>query len=238
MILRFHRWLVVALFSLSGIAQADGFGINATRLIYPEGTKSISVSLRNTSSEVNYLVKSAVSQDQREFIAANFSVTPPLFRLEAESTNQVRITYLGDASLPQDRESVFYFQAMAIPGSKSPGGEINGVQNNAMVLFGIGSTIKLFYRPKGLSGTSEQAQRNLQFLYTAQGLKVTNPSAYFVSLNNVSSNGKSLPLNEPAALMIPPSGSYTWQAARSGGEVRWKTINDYGGVDSHVFSHP
>ena len=44
------------------MASANGFGINATRLIYPANAESISVSLRNTMQTLPYLVQSRVSR--------------------------------------------------------------------------------------------------------------------------------------------------------------------------------
>lgn len=150
---------------------------------------------------------------------------PPLVRLEPNSTHDLRILFSG-ANLPADRESVFYFRASAIPGSKKD------ESGNSLVRFGVGKSIKLFYRPKGLPGTALDAQKNLQFSRVGQGLKVTNTSPYHVSLAHLSVEGKNLPLDKADAKMIAPFASYTWPLPAAKGTVKWKTIDDHGGKNA------
>lgn len=210
---------------------AAGFGIDATRIIYPEDASSVNVTVRNTLTAGPYLVQSSVSSKQDEKASAPFNVTPPLFRLEPQSTNQLRIAFTG-TQLPGDRESVFYLHASAIPSS-----EINdklqskgGVQ--AQLKFGVGSIIKLFYRPADLSGSSDDAQKGLRFSYNAGELKVTNPSPYFVSFSSLTFGGQKLPLDSSAARMLVPFGSHTWSVKSKpvkGRRIEWQTINDLGG---------
>lgn len=222
------------LLSLSAIntARADGFGINATRLIYPQGEHSISVTLRNTQVDKPWLVQALVSLAQDKPAKAPFMVTPPLFRLEAQSTNQVRIAFLNQP-LPTDRESVFYFHTTAIPASEKTGELVATPEVKGTVQFGVGNIIKLFYRPKGLPGSSKAAQKNLHFERREHGLEISNPSAFFVSLDTVTVNGERLPLSTPAQRMLAPFSSHVWAVQKPYGEVRWTTINDHGGFDAH-----
>ncbi|WP_431225958.1 fimbrial biogenesis chaperone (plasmid) [Serratia sp. L9] len=213
---------------------AAGFGINATRLIYPEGASSIPVTVRNTLSHGPYLVQTTVSGKQDTQTTAPFAVTPPLFRLEPKSVNQLRIAFTG-APLPADRESVFYFHATAIPTSTptDPAQKSNDIQ--AQLRFGVGSIIKLFYRPASLSGSSASAQKGLQFSRAPGGLKVNNPYPYFVSLATLTVNGHKLPLDTPASLMLAPFGSHTWLVKTplaTDSKVQWQTLNDSGGTDA------
>jgi fimbrial chaperone protein len=214
--------------------KAEGFGINATRLIYPQGAKSIAVTLRNTMPAVPYLVQANISLSVDGNEKTPFWLTPPIFRLEPNSTNQLRIA-LNNPHLPLDRESVFYLNTRAIPASqKGPAGAATPNVSGAIQL-GVGTIIKMFYRPGGLPGTAAEAQSGLKFSASARGLKVSNPSPYFVSLAGLTFNGKVLPLQTPEALMIAPFGSHTYPASQAKGKVAWKTINDQGGIDG--FEH-
>ncbi|CAI1949438.1 Chaperone protein focC precursor [Serratia fonticola] len=228
---------LLPLLSCSLGVLADGFGINATRLIYPQGANSIAVSVRNTQATLPYLVQTSVSSTPQSRVATPFTATPPLFRLEPQSISQIRIAG-DDASLPKDRESVFYFHATAIPASQTPTTpqQTSGVQGAAQ--FGVGNIIKLFYRPAGLPSTSAAAQKNLQFSRTKSGLQVSNPSPYFVSLASLNVAGQQLKLETPAALMIAPYGSHTYATSAKHGSVEWQTINDQGGVDAFKHSLP
>lgn len=229
--------VMVALLPYSQAVLAAGFGINATRLIFPQDAGNISVSVRNTQPALSYLVQTALSKTQNGRETTPFTVTPPLFRLEPNSVNQIRITGDG-AALPKDRESVFYFHATAIPASKTPVANqpTTGVQGAAQ--FGVGSIIKLFYRPAGLASTSTAAQKSLQFAKVNNGLQVNNPSPYFVNLAGLTFAGQPIKLETPEALMIAPFGAHTYPTSVKRGAIEWLTINDQGGVDAFKHSLP
>lgn len=232
--------MMLTLLSTPLAGRTAGFGINATRLIYPEGAGSISVTVRNTLTHEPYLVQASISIKQDMQATAPFTLTPPLFRLEPQSTNQLRIAFTGQ-SLPADRESVFYLHATAIPASErlDPSSRINDVQ--AHLRFGVGSIIKLFYRPASLNGSSSAAQGGLKFSRVAGGLMLNNPSPFFISLAEVTADGKRLPLNTPDSLMVPPYGSHIWRVKASLAahtRVQWQTINDSGGIDAFSATLP
>ncbi|APC14123.1 MULTISPECIES: molecular chaperone [Providencia] len=218
-------------------AENGGFGINATRLIYPQSADSINAGLRNTHSTQPYLVQVRISTARDGSTSAPFSVRPPLFRLEPKSVNQVRIL-LQNNTLPVDRESVFYFHASAIPASvQSTSGEQKG-GIHATAQFGVGNTIKLFYRPTNLPSTSKEAQKNLRFSRTNGGIKVINSSPYHVSFASLSVGNIKIKLNTPEELMIAPFGSHVYSVPRASGEVHWKTINDEGGINAYSYTLP
>lgn len=229
--------VTVALLSYSQGPLAAGFGINTTRLIFPENAANISVSVRNTQPELSYLVQTSLSKSQEGHENTPFMVTPPLFRLEPNSVNQLRITGSG-AGLPNDRESVFYFHATAIPASKAPKAtqQSSGVQGGAQ--FGVGNIIKLFYRPSGLPSSPTRAQKTLQFAKVNNALKVSNPSPYFVSLAGLAFAGQTIKLDTPEALMIAPFGTHIYPTPIKRGVIEWMTINDQGGVDAYKQSLP
>ncbi|CAM4293714.1 fimbrial biogenesis chaperone [Serratia silvae] len=223
--------VIMALLCSSQAVLADGFGINATRLIYPQGAGSIAVTVRNTQPALPYLVQATVSQTPNSREATPFTVTPPIFRLEAKSINQIRIAG-DDTSLAKDRESVFYFQAMAVPAAAAPSANQQSANVQATAQFGVGNIIKLFYRPAGLPSNSGSAQKNLQFARVVNGLQVSNPSPYFVSLASLTFAGQALKLDTPDALMIAPFSSHTYPTKVKSGAIDWQTINDQGGVDA------
>ncbi|MFC0228350.1 fimbrial biogenesis chaperone [Serratia aquatilis] len=234
---RFLRLLsaVLPLMVMPMAGQASGFGIDATRLIYPQGAGSISVTLRNTLTTTPYLVQTAISRTPAGTEPVPFIATPPLFRLEPASINQVRITYRQSAPLPRDRESVFYFRASAIPASHAPDTDQSAGRVKGAAQFGVGNIIKLFYRPSTLAGSALMAQKGLQFSRVGEGVRVNNPSPYFISFASLSVGGKKLPLNTPEALMIAPFGTHTFVAKELHGKVKWETIGDEGGI--RAFSH-
>lgn len=232
--------LMLALLVMPLVGKSAGFGINATRLIYPEGAGSITVTVRNTLTHEPYLVQTSISTKQDKQTTAPFTITPPLFRLEPQSTNQLRIAFTGQP-LPVDRESVFYLHATAIQASErlEPAKQHNDVQ--AHLRFGVGNIIKLFYRPASLDGASSAAQSGLKFSRVAGGLMLNNPSPFFISLAGITADGEKLRLDTPDSLMIPPYGSHIWRVKASLAahtRVQWQTINDSGGTDAFSTTLP
>ncbi|CFR12106.1 fimbrial biogenesis chaperone [Yersinia kristensenii] len=227
--------LFISMIFVSSVAQADGFGINVTRLIYPQGAGNISAVLRNTTAALPYLVQVSVSGAKESYTAAPFLVTPPLFRLEPNSVNQVRISG-QNINLPKDRESVFYFHASAIPAGSPSETIVQPTASDVTAQFGIGNIIKLFYRPKDLPSSPAIAQQNLQFSRSKMGLKVNNPSPYFISFASLNVGGKRLKLDRPDELMIAPFSSHIYPTMAAHGAVQWQTINDQGGRDE--FNQP
>lgn len=213
------------------VVQAGGFGISATRLIYPQGASSVSLTLRNTQPDSPYLVHTTVSPFIHGKGAAPFLVSPPLFRLEPHSSNQIRISANG-ATLPGDRESVFYINARAIPSSVAGIGENQEQKVGGEVKLGVANVIKLFYRPSGLVPSVANAHKDLQITPVKEGLQVKNSSPYFINFAGITFAGEALSLARLDASMIAPFSHHIFPTKVKQGEVRWRVINDLGGIDA------
>ncbi|WP_234262403.1 fimbria/pilus periplasmic chaperone [Klebsiella aerogenes] len=201
-------------------AQAKGgVALGATRLIYPEGQKEISVALTNTSPEASYLVQSWITTatDQK---TQDYILTPPLFVSKPKSENTLRVMYAGPA-LPTDRESVFYLHSRSIPSiDKSKLTKSNVLQ------IAIESVIKVFWRPKGLPLKPDAAPALLTCHQGGNAVTIKNPSPYYLSLVSLYTGTRKLPNT-----MIPPKGETTLQIpGGKGGAVTFKNINDYGAM--------
>lgn len=94
------------------------------------------------------------------------------------------------------------------------------------------TVVKLFYRPGGLALPQQQAMGMLQFSSTGQGLRVTNPTPYYITLADLKVAGVRVPLSAVAGnTMIAPFGAQLYARAPHQGRVEWKAINDYGGTE-------
>lgn len=204
-------------------AQANGgVALGATRLIYPEGQKEISVALTNTSKDGSFLVQSWIttSEDKK---TQDYILTPPLFVSKPKSENTLRVMYAGPA-LPTDRESVFYLHSRSIPSiDKSKLDKSNVLQ------IAIESVIKVFWRPKGLTTTSQAAETSLKCSHSGQSVTLENPTPYYVSLVSLYSGTSKLPNT-----MVPPKSTKTVPFSGSGGTVTYKAINDYGATSGQI----
>ncbi len=86
----------------------------------------------------------AACKINRKKDAAPFIVLPPIVRIEPGKGQSWRLVFNG-SRLPQDRESLFWFNLLDIPPEPK-----NGKTDNYLQL-AIRSRIKLFYRPAGVA---------------------------------------------------------------------------------------
>ena len=90
--------------------------LDRTRAVYVSDAKSISLNIANENKELPFLAQSWLENEQHQKITSPLVVLPPLQRVEPSERSVVRITKTPEADrLPQDRESVFYFNLREIP---------------------------------------------------------------------------------------------------------------------------
>lgn len=218
MMKRLSYMMLTALVVSSAPAFA-GVVMGGTRIVYPQNSKEVAFSVSNKESATPYLIQSWVEGDvQTKNHATPFIVTPPLFRLDPDQTNTLRIQYTG-APLPADRESVFWLDIKAI--APKPKESSNELQIN------VKSKFKIFYRPDNLKGDAATAWEKVTFSHTEKGLKATNPTPYYVSFYRLSVAGHKI--EQPG--MIGPGETREWPVAASG-SVTWSAINDFGAITS------
>ncbi|MCZ9636568.1 fimbrial biogenesis chaperone [Pseudomonas putida] len=232
----FFRWRQVALaislsFALPG-AQA-ALTVNATRIVYDSDKRSTSVVVANPS-EHPYAVQTWVNTEADDTTTAvPLLVTPTLFRLDAQKQQLVQISALGN-TLPQDRESLFFFNVQEIPQSTA-------TDKNTLSI-ALRTRLKVFYRPSGLKGTPSNHIKDLRWsLHEENGklhLRVHNPSPYHYTFGRLEViNGTQTEQIQSSAMALPmQTQSYSLSKIRtpSAPSVRFTTINDYGGSTDEV----
>jgi len=202
--------------------------VGSSRIIFHGENSSQSVDINNNSKFQTYLINVGISDTvEAKSASSAFIPTPALFRIEPDSVNTVRILKRNQI-LPRDRESVFYFNVMAIPTSKV--GDSTGVNHLGGTLqVATGNTVKLFYRPDNLPMTQKEAMGKLQFSRTGNSVQVSNPTPYFISLKNLVINGKKIKLDVVSGTsMISPFAANTYPVPPGQGPTKWTAINDFG----------
>ncbi len=146
-------------------------------------------------------------------------MTPPLFRIEPESANAVRIV-LTDPRLPTDKESVYWLNVKSIPPSDKN-------STNSLTI-SINNKIKLIYRPITLpSSDAFNAYEKLSFEKTGNTLKAKNPTPYYVSFGELKVGNKEI--ENPG--MVPPMGEASWSiSGMQANQVTWSAVNDHGTI--------
>ncbi|MBV6819547.1 molecular chaperone [Rahnella sp. PD12R] len=206
--------------------------IGASRIIFSANDSSQSVDINNRSANQPYLINVGISDSlSTKSTDSAFMPAPALFRIESDSTNKIRILKKTN-SLPRDRESVFYLNIMAIPTGKS-GQNNTGNSVGGTLQVATGNTVKLFYRPDNLPMTQKEAMGKLQISRTGQGVKVMNPTPYYISLNKLMIDGKKIKLDViKGTSMVAPFAANNYAVSVGQGKAEWAAINDFGGVEA------
>lgn len=205
--------LLLFVLSMTNVAQAGGIALGATRVIYPQGSKQVSLPVINSSATNVFLIQSWVANVDG-IRSTDFILTPPLFVMQPKTENVLRIMYVGP-TLPTDRESVFYLNSKAIPSVDK-----HKLASNTLQI-ATQSVIKLFIRPSDLPTSSVDAPAALRCHTEGRRLTITNSSPYYVSLVEIYAGGKKL-----ANTMVAPKGALTLNAPT--GSVTYRAVNDFG----------
>jgi len=102
---------------LAGSASASVI-VGGTRVVYPLDQREVTVRLENDSknpSLVQVWMDDGNADAKPGETKVPFLITPPIFRMEPRKTQMLRVIFSGDTSLPQDRESVYWFNVLDIP---------------------------------------------------------------------------------------------------------------------------
>ncbi len=222
----FGRALTIIALCASISAQASVI-IGGTRVVVTDSPNGTSLTLSNPENSGVFLVQSYItpytdaSNKTTGDTAIPFIVTPPLFRIEPGQQNAVRIMYTGK-DLPQDKESVFYYHAKAIPQLKKDSGNILALT--------IDSALKLFYRPQALTGrAATEAYKKVIFRRQGESLVASNPTPYHISLYEIMAGEGKIDIKTQPLLM--PHGTASWPLPpKAGNNIKWKTIGDLGEI--------
>lgn len=204
--------------TLAVLGSADGgISLSQTRVIFSSTDKAQVLRVKN-SGQQRFLIQSRVQDASEERSLSSLTVTPPLFILQPDSDQQLRIVSLG-RDFPEDRESLFLLSVLAIPAQQAPGSEASKIS------MGIRFGLKLFYRPVGLGAGPKVC--SLQVLAQPDGVLIKNPTSFFQTFGQLKLNNTPIRLDTQTSMLAPYSSQYY----PIGGRVRmaeWQTINDYG----------
>lgn len=223
-----HLAFAVCLATTVSTAQA-ALTISTTRIIHASDSRSSSVIVANPSDRI-FAAQAWVNTEQDDTVTAvPLIATPALFRLDPGKQQMVQINRLPN-DLPQDRESLFFFNVQEIPQVKETG------TNNLNIA--LRTRIKLFYRPSQLKSRPEEHLKELEWsvkmLNNAPHLVVDNPSPYHFTFNRLRIHAGGHEESLQASAMVAPFAqrSYPLSGRRfaPNGKVSFSIVNDYGAV--------
>ncbi len=228
--MRLKLFILGLLLSAQGMASVV---ITGTRVVYPGQKNEISVEMKN-DAEQPALVQAWVDYFDEDKNTANqavpFVVMPPVFRMEPNEGQSLRVVYTKEA-LPQDRESLFRFNVLEIP--PSPEGADN------YLLMAIRNQLKFFFRPAQISQKPQDVEQDYAWLVGEDGsessLLIDNPTPFYLNLSRVVVlKGNTVIYDGEANMIAPKSRAQpAVKAGRIAGlkqatDVHYTYINDYG----------
>jgi len=178
---KFSLLIISILIFISQLSHASVI-VQNTRIVYPADKQYVSVQLINNSSTPS-LVQSWIDggdvDSTPETTTVPFIITPPITKISAYDGTQLKIHFLNQA-LPQDRESVYYFNILDISPKPDNYHAVNRLQLT------IQTRIKLFYRPVKLPIGIEKSLYELTFSASNKSIIINNPTPYFITIANIS----------------------------------------------------
>ncbi|WP_413492630.1 molecular chaperone [Morganella psychrotolerans] len=211
--------LVVFLSLIALSASAGGIGLSKSRIIFSAAEKNQTVDINN-GSDKPYLIQTSVIQSPEGQPTELFIVTPPLFRLNANSDYTVRIIPKNISELPGDKESLFYLKVRAIPALNTNKRDHPG----ADLVFVTSVIIKLHYRPGKLPVPDQSVFEKTTLVKNNQGWNIYNPTPYYLTVTDLTVNHH----QQPGSILIPPSGLKKIDSPANIQQASWQVINDYG----------
>ncbi|WP_426445655.1 fimbria/pilus periplasmic chaperone [Siccibacter colletis] len=225
--------LSVAALIVSSQQAHAAIALDRTRVVFNGGQSSMTVPVTNQNKALPYLAQSWVEDANGNKIEAPMTALPPVQRVEPGAKGQVKIQTTSNlATLPQDRETLFYFNVREIPPKSS--------KPNTLQL-ALQTRVKMFYRPAGLEiqrGDDNEAQKKLTLHRQGNEYQLDNPTPYYVTIvaagasENANSTGSFKPV------MVAPKSSIALgaQVAELGSHPVLTFVNDFGGRPQLTFT--
>jgi len=232
-------WLVASLITPAHAAMS----LSRTRLIITAKEREATIEVRSEDGSpillqtwVDDETDPEASSPESKGHPVPFITDPPMFRIDPKSSRQVRVLMVQPpANLPQDRESLFWFNAHETP--TRPAGTGAGGENYIQLAFHV--RIKLFYRPQSLADYVLTDAHKLRFSMDQNEvgepiLSIHNPAPIHQSIGTLAlAHGDErieldAPMLTPDSQLQLPVGKPL--PANSGLRVVYSTIDDDGAL--------
>ncbi|PVZ83011.1 fimbrial protein [Serratia sp. S1B] len=225
-----NKLLQLALLGICGLSTSyvnAAITLDRTRVVFPGSNNVLSLKISNPNKELPYLAQAWIEDESGKKINSPFTVLPPIQRLEPEDSSMLQVRSLPAVSqLPQDKESLFYFNVREVP----PKSEKSNVLQLALQ-----TKVKFFYRPQALvvqaDSTKAPWQEQLTLHPEGDGYRLDNPTPYYVTVVEVSLASKAPALTSFESVMLAPKSSSKLNLGGKtlGNSPVFTYIDDYGG---------
>ncbi|EAX5600918.1 fimbrial assembly protein [Salmonella enterica] len=213
------------LFSQYSLAAVN---VDRTRIVMSSSDKSLAITLTNENKTLPYLAQSWVEDKDGKRQETYLLALPPLQRIDGGKKAQVRIMALpGTATLPQDRETLFYYNVREVP----PKSDQKNVLQIAMQ-----SRLKLFWRPESIKKDSRQHPEQKLTITRGEGqVTLNNPTPYYITLGYLGTGNKGSFPGFESAMVAPFSSEKVTTGSFGGDTLSVGYIDDFGGLQINEY---
>lgn len=207
--------------------------VNKTRVIVTEKSQEESFIIHNEGISpvlIQSWIDDGNEYTQPEKIDVPFILLPPIFRVEANSSFNVRVLTIKNKlkDLPKDRESLFWLNVLEIPPK--------GINKDNSFQVAFRTRLKLFYRPKNIENEDiNSAIGRIKYSIVRGNVKnllIQNPSPFFLTLMSVSDKNGLISDKLPNQGIIEPFGemlvTVKQQEEPNVKDVILQYVDDYG----------
>jgi len=219
--------------SLAAQNASAAIALDRTRVVFNADKNAMSVTVSNQNKSLPYLAQSWVENADGQKVESPLAALPPLQRIEPGEKGQIKIQATGNVSaLPQDRESLFYFNVREIPPKSS--------KPNTLQL-ALQTRVKMFFRPSGivlLKGDSSDIIKKVTLTQKGNGYELNNPTPYYVTIVAASTSANAKEIDSFKPVMVAPKSNLDLgvSAAALGSHPTLTYVNDFGGRPKMVFN--
>jgi chaperone protein PapD len=225
----------ITLVLLSMSTQVWGaIALDRTRLVFDGDSKSVSLRITNENKVLPYLAQAWIEDPSGKKITEPLVLLPPVQRIEPGEQSQLKVQSMASVQhLPQDRESLFYFNLREIPPKSS--------KPNTLQL-ALQTRIKLFYRPHAIqvkrADYNSPFQEKLTLSREGDKYRVNNPTPYYISLVNAAASVDGKTSHGFKPIMVDPFSQLQLvpSAMNLGNAPVLTYVNDFGGRVKLPFS--
>jgi len=238
-----NKLLLALVLLATPLSSMGNISIQGSRVIYDQGQRDIDVHLLQVGTMPGFVqiwLDEGDATLEAQDVNPAFTLAPSIARMEPGGRQIVRIVHSRN-DLPDDRESLLWFNVLETPLSSS------GSQP------GVRTRIKFFYRPRGLPTPPEKAHEALQFSLEPPSVdgvlnvRVYNPTPYHITFRELALQDAvavdtpalaGFSTDAPDERMVAPMSELVLPFTRIGNTpvslpaealVRFSIINDYGG---------
>ncbi|WP_454764405.1 fimbrial biogenesis chaperone [Cupriavidus campinensis] len=225
--------MMAALAILSGPSQA-AIQVAGTRVIFDGSQKEQTVRLTNAADQpvltqiwLDTGEESTDNTIQTGAQSTPFIINPPVARINGGKAQVVRIFKTAEvASLPRDRESVFWLNILEIPAKAAKVADAEPQSDENRLNIALRTRLKFFYRPAGLKGDTISAAESVKWRARKDGddyvVTCINSSPIHVSFARLALKQGDKQTEVPGGLASPQSDEefrFVGAAAAGGGKL-------------------